>query len=533
LVSTVSDEPNIGRALGFLRRRGLWIVLCVGLSAVGAFAFSRSETKKYTATASLVFDTNQITQQIAGLSTSGSSQLLLQANNIELVHLGPMADETAAAIGEGLTAAAVDGSLAISGQTESSVVGISATATSARLAADIANTYAQDFVDDQTKANRQFFRSALALVRRQLGRLSPVQRLGEDGLALQDRAQSLALLSELQPNTVRVAQEAAAPTVPSSPRTSRNVVIGGLLGLVVGVGVALLLERIDPRIRGLGELEAIYGVPLLGVIPRSAELPCAEDADSDLPLAPSSGEEEAFHMIRANLRSYNPGCELRTVLIASAAKGEGKTTVAYHLAAAAARTGLRVLLLEVDLRCPRLARQLGVRSQVGLSDVLVGTVDAEDATHTIEMSMPWGGSSGAGRLAVLTAGSSVSANPVELIESDAMAAILMEATVAYDLVVVDAPELNAVSDAHLLLPKVDGIIIVSDVTRGRRDVAGRLRQVLDTSRAPLLGVIATGASRRRGASDIPLHPGLWNNYHRGLSNGNTAAEDEFAPSGKA
>ena len=528
-----SEEPNIGRALGFVRRRGLWVVLCLVLAAAAAFGLSKHQTKEYTATASVVFNTNQLSQQIAGLSSSSNSSLQ-QANNLELLHLGDMATKTATILGHGLTEEKVSESMSIVAQPESSVAGVSATTTSPVLAAEIANTYAQQFVKEQQKTNRQYFVSALALVHKQLAALSPQQRDGADGLSLQDRAQSLGLLAQLQPNTVQVAQEAPVPTAPSSPKTRRNTLIGGVLGLFLGLCLALLLERMDPRIRDSDELEAIYRLPLLGVVPQSTALSRSMRDGEGTPLPLPLAEAETFHTIRARLRSFNADREIRTVLIASAAPDEGKTTVARHLGGAAARMGSQVLLMEVDLRRPTLAQQLNISSGPGLSDVLIGAVSMSEATQTVDFESL----SGDGRkellLDVVVAGAVPPPNPVELIESRAMDSLLAQAKSKYDLVVIDTPELTAVSDAFLLLSKVDGVVIVGRMGHSRRDVAKRLWQILDASGAPLAGVIANGVKPSGGDSGAPAYNSAKadNLAINGVSTDDASAADEFVSSAK-
>jgi succinoglycan biosynthesis transport protein ExoP len=129
-----------------------------------------------------------------------------------------------------------------------------------------------------------------------------------------------------------------------------------------------------------------------------------------------ASEAEAFHLIRAHLRYFNVDRELRTLLIASAAPGDGKTTVARHLAAAAARMGSRVLLLEADLRRPTLAQQLDVSSGPGVADVLIGAVSLSEATQIVGLDLPRVDGSGGRSLDVLVAGSSLPPNPGELIE---------------------------------------------------------------------------------------------------------------------
>ena len=495
-----SEAPSLERILGILRRRLPLILLCVVVVAGAAYVLSKRQTKKYTAAASLVFDNNSLGQQIAGLSatpTNSTSLAAEQANNLELVKGGDMAAKTASLIRHGLTPGRVAGSLSVSSQGESGVIVVSSTTGSPALSAAIANTYTDQFVKEQQIADRQYYKSALALVRKQLAALSPVQRTGVDGLQLQNRAQTLSLLAELNKGNVQVAQQALAPSSPSSPRTSKNAALGLFLGLLIGLGLAFVLERFDRRIRGPEELEAIYGLPLLGVVPETAALARSlrkkGGGRSLLPLA----DAEAFSLIRAHLRFFDVDRELRTIVVASAAPGDGKSTIARHLAEAAARLGSRTLLLEVDLRHPTLARHFDIQAGPGLADVLIGAAPIGEATQKVVLEEPSEEVAGGHVLDVLTAGAVMPPNPAELLASQAMEGVIERSTHAYDLIVIDTPPLTAVSDAFPLLRKVDGVVVVGWVARSRRDDAERLRQVLVSSGAALLGVIANGSRAGR------------------------------------
>jgi capsular polysaccharide biosynthesis protein len=157
------------------------------LAAGAAYGFSKHQTKKYTATPSLVFNENQLGQQIAGLPVASSSnQQALQNTNLKLVQLGDMAANTAARLG--LTKEQVSAALSVSAQGESNIVNVSATATSAELAASIANTYTKQFVTEQQKRNHAYYASALTLVEKQLAKLSGKERASTAGLVLQGRA---------------------------------------------------------------------------------------------------------------------------------------------------------------------------------------------------------------------------------------------------------------------------------------------------------------------------------------------------------
>ncbi|HWY17139.1 MAG TPA: polysaccharide biosynthesis tyrosine autokinase [Solirubrobacteraceae bacterium] len=518
---TDSERANltIEQVLGVIRRRAPWIPLCFVLVAGAAYGFSKAQTKRYTATATLVFNNSQLDQQAAGLQPVGASnQQAQQSTNVKLVQLGDMAEKTAGLLGPGLTKEKVSASLSVSAQGESNIVGVSATVSSPKLAADIANTYTEQFVAEQQSSNHQYYASALALVNKQLAALSPQQRLSTAGVVLENRAQSLGVLAELRNGNVQVAQAAAVPTSPSSPKVSRNTVLGAIVGLLLGFGVAFLIERLDRRIREPKDLEAIYRLPLLGVVPESAALSRSAKSRKNAKEALPASEAEAFHLIRAHLRYFNVDRELRTLLVASAAPGDGKTTVARHLAGAAARMGARVLLIEADLRRPTLAAQLDVSPGPGLADVLIGMVSLNDATQSIDFDQPARRGSRGRMLDALVAGAALPPNPGELIESHAMEGLLEQVRSTYDLVVIDTPPLTAVSDAFPLLRKVDGVIIVGRVGRNRRDVAERLHETLTGAGAPLLGVVANG-----------FKSGRFGSYGYGYDYVRDGAERPFAP----
>lgn len=499
-MDTEHSNLSLEQVAGVLRRRALWILLCFALVTAAAYGFSKHQAKQYTATASLVFGNNQLGQQVAGLpAASSTSQQALQNTNLKLVKLGDMAAKTASQLGRGLTKQQISASLGVSGEGESNIVNVSATATSPALAAEIANTYTDQFVTEQQDSNHAYYASALALVNKQLAGLSPKQRAGTAGLALEDRAQSLGTLAELRNGNVQVAQAASVPTSSSSPRVSRNTFLGGVVGLLLGLIVAFLLERFDRRIREPKDLEAIYGLPLLGVVPEIAALTRAtrnRSANRTAANSLSAGEAETFDLIRAHLRYCNVDRELHALLIASAGPGDGKTTVARHLAEAAVMMGSRTLLLEVDLRRPTLAKQLDLSFGPGLSDVLIGAISLGEATQSIDVDLRAGDRSRGRTLDVLVAGSIPPPNPAELLESRAMESVLQATKSIYDLVIIDTPPLTAVSDAFPLLRKVDGVVIVGRIGRNRRDVAERLHETLNGVGAPLLGVVANGFKSR-------------------------------------
>lgn len=484
--------------LDLLKRRALWILLCVVLAAGVVYYVSTRQTKKYTATASLVFSENLLGQQAAGVSVATSSnQHAQQSTNVRLVGLGNVAAKTARRLDHGLSQETVKSALAVRTQGDSNIVDVSATASSPTLAADIANTYTAQFVTEQRETNSAYYASASRLVARQLATVSVKDRAGSAGLALKSLAQSLVELAGLSSGNVRVAAPATVPTSASSPRTVRNTIIAAVAALLLGVVVALLLDRLDRRIKGPESLSSIYRLPLLGVVPHSRAL-----AQATQPQNPASLEllplpdAEAFQLIRAHVRYFNADRELRTVLVTSAEPRAGKTTIARHLAVAAASMGSAVLLVEADLRRPTLAQQLNIAEGPGVADVVVGSLSLWRATQPVAIDQRSDGAKRPLALDVLVAGSWTPPNPAQLIESRAMAAMLGQASEAYDLVVVDSSP-PCVADSFPLLRRVDGVVVVGRMGRSRRPAAERLRETLQLLGAPVLGVIANDVKTQR------------------------------------
>lgn len=500
-MSVQSQQMTIETFLKVLKRRLPVIVLCTVVVAAVAVAYSLTATRKYTATASLVFNSGQVSQQLAGLQATNNANeaTAIQATDVQLVELGNMAAKTASQLStvpgalsaaRDLTEASVRRAISATAQGESNIVNVAAEASSPRLAAAIANTYVRTFVDEQQNSNQSYYASALQLVQHQVASLTPAQRNSAAGLALEERLQSLSLLASLKGDTVQIAQLATVPTSPSSPKTARNITLGVIAGLLLGLAIALIWERLDRRIRDADELAEVYGLPLLGVVAESRTLGQA-NAGKQKPLSPQ--DAEAFQMAWAHLRYFNVDHEMRLILLTSAAPGDGKTTVSQQLASAAVRRGARVLLVEADLRRPVLANRLDLGAPAGLAEVLVGIQDLQGAICHVPLS---DGSPGANRgsLDVLVGGPTLPPNPGELLASNNMRQLLADARAEYDVVIIDTPPLAAVSDAFPLLQVVDGVVIVGRMGRNHRDIAARLRDILASTDAHLLGVIANGVS---------------------------------------
>jgi capsular exopolysaccharide synthesis family protein len=484
-----AKEVDLRRAFGVLRRRWWIVVVCAILAPAAAFAFSATRQKQYTATASIVFNSASVAQQASGVATAVNTDPQGQrSTNLALVQLSNVVSQrTAHAIGLGLTPSQVRSAVSASAPTGSNIVSVSATSPYPPLAARIANAFANAFIAEERQKDQATIEDAIRLVQQQYNALSPSDRRTSQGQSLTDHIESLQILRAMQTNT-QLAQAATVPTSPSSPAVTRNTAIGVVLGILLGIGLAFLADRLDRRLRDPSEVAESLGLPMLGLIPH-APLGAGPSKKS------AKVDAEPFRMLRANLRYFNVDREMQTLLVSSARPSEGKTTVARRLAGAAASMGTSTLLVEADLRRPTFSREFALEPSIGLAGALVSTEPFERSIQSIEVESQGNGSVAGRQLDVIPAGSAPP-NPAELLESNAMQQLLVWAKEHYEFIVIDTPPLSAVADAIPLMTRVDGIVVVSRLGLSTRDGAEHLRSRLAALGAPLLGVVVNDMRSR-------------------------------------
>ncbi|MCK9876289.1 polysaccharide biosynthesis tyrosine autokinase [Frankia sp. Ag45/Mut15] len=283
------------------------------------------------------------------------------------------------------------------------------------------------------------------------------------------------------PPTVRVSvwERSKLPTSPVSPQPTRNYALGILLGLILGVGAAVLRFRLDTSLTGQEDAREATDLPNLAMIIFDADTarhPLITSA------RPHSARAEAFRQLRTNLQFVDVDADPRSIIVSSAVPGEGKTTTVCNLAISLAQSGHRVCLIEGDLRRPSFSAYLGVESAAGLTSVLIGAADLDDVLQ------PWGeGRVGSGRIEVLASGP-VPPNPSELLGSRNMADLLDVLHARFDFVLIDAPPLLPVTDAAVLASRADGVLLVARIGKTRRE---QLRQAADALRAVDARVVGT------------------------------------------
>ncbi len=278
-----------------------------------------------------------------------------------------------------------------------------------------------------------------------------------------------------------------------SPKRTRDLVVAGVLGLLLGLVAAFVREHFDRRLRSVEEIQRAFGVPVIGQI---AAIPV--DARRPRALVDESGQfAEAFRALRANLQYLAVGKTMRTILVTSAAAGQGKTTVCANLSTALAGAGASVALLEADLRRPQLGNVFGLSRQAdGLTNVLVGRSGLSEAIHVV--SPVHDGKPATTRSVSLLPSGPLPPNPSELLGSSAMREVVHRLGARHDIVIVDSPPILLVSDAVELAQMVDGVILVVRSDAATSDEARDLSALAERLDINIVGVVVTGVRPRGG-----------------------------------
>jgi polysaccharide biosynthesis transport protein len=262
-----------------------------------------------------------------------------------------------------------------------------------------------------------------------------------------------ATIAGTPPVQIRVVQPATAPESPSSSGLVSVIALGALVGLLVGLVAAIVRNTLDRSIRSSEQVRVITNSPMLGSVAFDESVSKNPLTMSDDPRSPRA---EAYRQLRTNLQFVDIDNPHRIIVITSSVPGEGKTTTAANLAVALSATNARVLLVDADLRKPRVDEIFGLERSVGLTTVLSGQVSLNHAIQS------WGG-----RLDILTSGSQPP-NPSELLGSNNMRKMLDDLRSRYDVVLIDTPPLLPVTDAAVVTPNTDGVILVVRVNKTTR-----------------------------------------------------------------
>jgi capsular exopolysaccharide synthesis family protein len=439
---------NIQEFIHLLRTRWLTICVTITAAALGATAITLLTTPLYEASTRLFVSTTS-GGSVDAIYTGNRFSQERVASYTELLKGETLAQRTIAKLGLDMSSKELQDSVKATAKTDTVLINVRVTDESPVRARDIADALSDEFV----------------VMVREL-------ETPEDGTMPDAR--------------VVVEQRASIPDQPVSPKTARNLLVALALGLPLGIGLAFLRDRLDNTVKDRETLEAITGVGLVGSIPldkvRRKEPAISFDSDN-------SAIAEAFRKLRTNLQFLAVDNPPRVIVITSSVPNEGKSTTAINIALALAEGDHNVLLIDGDLRRPRLDKYLDLVGMVGLSTVLAGRASIDDVLQKTRFP----------NLTVLTSGA-VPPNPSELLGSLAAQKVFGELRSRFDYVVVDSCPLLAVTDAAILAADADGVLLVVRFGETKREqLTHAVRNLRDVG-APLLGAISSMTPPRGIAS---------------------------------
>ncbi len=297
-----------------------------------------------------------------------------------------------------------------------------------------------------------------------------------DGI-LQDYDQAR-LNTALRSNSIYIVDPAVPPDSPSEPNATRNIALGGLVGLLGGVGLAFLFENLDTILYSTNQIEKVTQLPSLGTVPNTNVRKQLISENSNTPYI------DAFRRLRSNIFALQQDSSHQTLLVTSSEPGEGKSTLVGNLAYVLAQAGRKVVIVDCDMRRPTQHKIFKLPNEHGLSSVLYKTDDLEGVLQ--DCTIPG--------VKIVTSGPAPS-NPAELLASQQMSSLINRLRQDFDQVLLDSPAMLSVSDAIVLAPAVDGVIMVVCQSHSHREGVLSACKQLEDVKARILGVIINRAGQ--------------------------------------
>jgi len=475
----VTSELTLRDYVELLRRRA-WIVVSAFIGAlVLALLYSALQTPLYRSSARIQINqntANNIFDPVTGVSRNDRAA----TNEVELIKSQLVRTEAELRLGypAGISARA---------ETRADFVVVSAVNADAGRAQSIAQTYAEAYLDVRTN---EFIEGRLQTADKLLERIQEIDAeiaaIGPEGNAVRQQALRDNLADSYDQLTItaglgnagsaRITDPAGLPGAPFSPRANRNLTLGGILGLVIGAGGALLIESLDRTIKSRQIIEGLTpGVPAL------ASIPTVKSEHAVISLAHPEGlESEVFRTLRAGIEFASIDRRIQVIQVTSPGPSAGKTTVAANLAVVMAQAGQKVAVVDADLRRPRLHDAFKLPQVPGISSVIIGRVSGAEAAHQLNLNN--------GRLWVFPSGP-IPPGPSELLGSERARATFDALRDEVDVIIVDSAPVLPVADALVLSRLADATIVVANARLTKRDEVTRAIEQLHQAGANIIGTV--------------------------------------------
>ena len=470
------ERDSVGYALGVLRRRWLVVVAAVALCLFAGVVIKGVDSKDtYESSTRVLFDSSSLSDAALQLQRAADDPQREAATNVLLAGSEAVAANVKRDLHLSTPVGDLQDKVQVEAEQNANVLQITATDDDPRQAAAIANAFASEFVAFRARGDRDSIEAAQRDLQQQLDALPADAPERQD---LRDALQRLASSHALANGDARVIAKASVPTDPSSLGLPQVLALAGIIGLALGLVGALVVESMDKRITDVASFEREYRLRALAVVPQKTFR--RQGLRADL---------EPFRILRTAVDFARVTRPVRTVMVTSAVRGEGKSSVAIGLAQAIALSGRPVILVELDLRHPSLARTFSMADHGGVTNALLGS-EPNDLLQRPLRELP--------DLEVLAAGV-LPPNPAELLEAPALDVMLRSLLQdGKKTLVIDSAPLLPVADAQILLnkPAVDASVVVARQGVTTRDHARRARLVLDGHAAVPIGLVVTGHTSR-------------------------------------
>jgi len=470
-----------------------------------AFYFSSKQAKLYTASSEVLVSSQGLPSSLVGPTNAGPQDPTRTLDTLARVAEVPtVASETLAAVGDdGMTPSELLAETTVSADPNSDVLTFSVTDPDPGLAERLVNEYTRQFMAYRTKIQTAVIDNALTPLRRRIDSLQTslqgAKPSNQDSTAHQQlgvllsKQQDLENLKALQGNNLVVVKRAtSAPQ--TQPKTARNVGLGVLIGLILGVGLAFLASSLDTRVRSAEEISATLGMPLLARVPAPPRRLAKEHLLAMMSDQPGK-HGEAYRKLRTNFDFANLAPGARMVVVSSAVEREGKSTTVSNLAVALARSGRRVVLVDLDLRRPFVDQFFDLSGRAGVTDTVLGRSTLSDSLVAIPVtrgSLVSESGQPEGSLDVLPAGS-IPPDPAEFVGSRGLSDLLLRLRDSADIVLIDSPPILPVSDALTLSAVSDGVLLVAKSGAVRRNMLVEVNRLLGSVPTVKLGFVLTNA----------------------------------------
>ena len=521
--------------------RWKWLVIGLTLLAVIAgLAYLKTRTPMYQATAELLY-AHPIT--ISNPLVLGGVPQTLQEPDIDTVSAVVASSQVGGEAAQLLKGRATSGGYYVSapvptastgnspGSAAANVVAVVAESSNPQTAADAANAYAQAFVAWRRDSAQAQVRGALANVQAALKTYAtPLARASAGHLQLEQAEQAIELQLQTLTSDYSINYPATPPLAAFSPRRSHILKYAVIFGLLLGMGIAFLLEQLDTHVRDERQMTGLLDIPVLGHLPPLTRR-TGEGATVQILVNPSGPMAEAVRVLRGNLGFMGVDSDVHSVLLTSSIRSEGKSVIACNLAASMALLGERVVLVDADFRRPRIHTYMQVPNSVGLSSVLARQVDLWDAVISIALEAGGEGGTDAAPerlkrsrfVRVLSTGGSrrpsdvvmhytpnqlaqplrpddkpilrvvpsgpLPPNPGEMAASQRLGEIIRMLADTTDLVIIDSPPLLDVSDTAAMSDSADGVLFVANMAKLRWPMLERAHDQLTKLPSRRLGLV--------------------------------------------